>query len=88
MSEKPVSAGDVEKHHGAPHPADFVAKAKDRRKQHLGDIFALSQFGVNRVEIDPHVESTIRHWHTHEDEFVYILSGSLTLIMECKKPTR
>ncbi|MEO1293687.1 MAG: cupin domain-containing protein [Pseudomonadota bacterium] len=62
------------------HPVPSVEKCRARRKQALSDAVGLSQFGVNRVELDPDVWSTVRHWHTHEDEFVLILEGELTLV--------
>ncbi len=42
----------------------------------------LSQFGVNRVELPPGVWSTVRHWHSHEDEFVLVLDGEVTLVTD------
>jgi len=41
-----------------------------------------TQFGVNRVTLEPGCISSLRHWHEGEDEFVYILSGQVTLIDE------
>ncbi len=67
---------------GATHPVPAVDKCKARRKQRLGDAVGLDQFGVNRVELDPGVRSTVRHWHTHEDEFVFVLEGELTLVTD------
>ena len=46
----------------------------------LGKSVGLTQFGVNYVRLDPGSASALRHWHEGEDEFVYILEGSLTLI--------
>ncbi len=65
---------------GAAHPVPAVDRCKDRRKQQLGDAVGLDQFGVNRVELDPGVWSTVRHWHSHEDEFIMVLEGDLTLV--------
>lgn len=67
---------------GADHPVPAVDRCKARRKQRLGDAVGLDQFGVNRVELDPGVCSTVRHWHSHEDEFVMMLEGELTLVMD------
>ena len=67
---------------GSPHPVPAVDKCKARRKQRLGDAVGLDQFGVNRVVLDPGVWSTVRHWHTHEDEFVFVLEGELTLVTD------
>ena len=65
---------------GADHPVATGAKAQPRRKQRLGDAFGLSDFGVNRVELDPGVWSSIPHFHSREDEFVYVVAGELTLV--------
>lgn len=46
----------------------------------LGKIVGLTQFGVNHVTLDPGSISALRHWHEGEDEFVFVLSGNLTLI--------
>ncbi|CAG9316489.1 unnamed protein product [Blepharisma stoltei] len=51
-----------------------------REKKALGNQFGLSQFGVNLVKLNPGAASSQRHWHLIEDEFVYILSGNITLI--------
>jgi uncharacterized cupin superfamily protein len=45
----------------------------------LGDAVGLTQFGVNLLTLPPGVWSSQRHWHTHEDEFVHILSGEVVL---------
>ena len=53
-----------------------------RSKRVLGDLFGLTNYGVNLVELPPGVWSSQRHWHTREDEFIYILSGELTLVTD------
>ena len=58
---------------------DDVGKAEWRR---LGDFFQLSQFGVKLETIFPGGRSSLRHWHNQSDEFVYVVSGELTLIMD------
>ncbi len=73
---------DIPLRAGAAHPVPAVDKCKARRKQRLGDAVGLDQFGVNRVELDPGVWSTVRHWHTHEDEFVLVIEGELTLVTD------
>ncbi|MEO0390182.1 MAG: cupin domain-containing protein [Pseudomonadota bacterium] len=77
-----VKIKDVKRRAGADHPVPAVDRCKARRKQPLGDAVGLDQFGVNRVELDPGVWSTVRHWHTHEDEFVMVLEGQLTLVTD------
>ena len=62
------------------YPPEFRALCDGRRKRALGDVFGLSQFGVNHTILDPGAASAQRHWHTREDEFVYVISGTITLI--------
>ena len=66
---------------GPPHPIRpewFVGQ----REAKLGQLVGLSQFGVNYRTLEPGARSALRHWHEQEDEFVYLLSGELTLIDE------
>lgn len=65
---------------GSVYPAPFDASPAGRGKQALGDAGGLTQFGVNRTVLPPGVWSCQRHWHSSEDEFVYVLKGELTLI--------
>ena len=60
---------------GSSYPAPFDQIAKDRVRQRLGDADGLSQFGVNLLKLPPGAGSSQRHWHSTEDEFVYVLSG-------------
>ena len=48
-----------------------------REKRALGDAFGLTKIGVNLSRLMPGKESSMRHWHTHEDELVYVLEGEL-----------
>jgi uncharacterized cupin superfamily protein len=48
----------------------------------LGDVFGLSQFGVNLLELPPGAWSSQRHWHEQQDEFVYVLEGEATLVTD------
>ncbi len=83
MSEaKPATlrAVDVEPRTTTIYPAPFAAELKGREKRALGDAFGLDRFGVNLTTMAPGTWSSQRHWHEQEDEFVYVLSGELTLI--------
>jgi uncharacterized cupin superfamily protein len=62
------------------YPAPFAARVAGRQKQALGDAFGLKNFGVNRTTLKPGAMSALRHWHSVQDEFIYILSGRPTLI--------
>jgi uncharacterized cupin superfamily protein len=60
-------------------PKTPVAILAGRIKQPLGDLFGLSNFGVNIVTLPPNTVSALRHAHTKQDEFIYIVQGSPTL---------
>ena len=64
------------------YPVAFAAGLKGRIKRALGDAGGLTQFGVNLTTLEPGAISALRHWHSREDEFVYVLSGELTLIAD------
>jgi uncharacterized cupin superfamily protein len=61
------------------YPEPFAARMAGRRKQPLGDLFGLSNFGVNLTRLAPGAMSALRHAHSKQDEFVYILQGHPTL---------
>lgn len=65
---------------GTSYPEPFRALVVERRWRALGDALGLKNFGVNLVRLAPGVASSQRHWHTHEDEFVYVLEGELVLV--------
>ena len=52
----------------------------DRSKRRLGDACGLTRFGVNLVTLAPGGQSALRHWHTLEDEFVYIVQGEAVVV--------
>jgi uncharacterized cupin superfamily protein len=65
---------------GTGYPAQFNAQCAERKRQRLGEAGGLSDFGVNLVRLPPGNWSSQRHWHSHEDEFVYVIDGELTLV--------
>jgi len=65
---------------GVGYPPPYAALSARRERQRLGDAGGLHDFGVNLMRLPPGDWSSQRHWHTHEDEFVYVLEGELTLI--------
>lgn len=67
---------------GSGYPAPFNEPCMQRTRQALGDAGGLTQFGVNLLTLPPGSWSSQRHWHTDEDEFVYVLSGEVTLITD------
>src|SRR5437660_10092901 len=76
----------VEEVRGSTYPEPFKSRMGDRVKRRLGEACGLTQFGVNLVTLGPGGQSALRHWHTHEDEFVYVLSGELMLVNNAGEP--
>ena len=66
----------------ASYPKEFAAVIAGREKQKIGDAVGLTQFGVNITRLTPGGCSALRHAHTKQDEFVYILEGRPTLVTD------
>lgn len=77
-----LDATTVEPDTGTDYPAPFRTAVAGRERRRLGERFGLSQFGVNLTRLPPGAMSSQRHWHTHEDEFVYVLEGELVLVTD------
>lgn len=67
---------------GSGYPAPYDEPCRQRQRLRLGDVAGLSQFGVNLLRLPPGTWSSQRHWHTAEDEFVYILEGEVVLVSD------
>src|SRR5258706_15248261 len=61
------------------YPEPFASRMAGRRKHPLGDLFGLSNFGVNLARLAPGAVSALRHAHSRQDEFVFVLQGQPTL---------
>ena len=64
------------------YPEPFFTMMAGREKRQLGDVFGLENFGVNLTRLTPGAVSALRHHHTVQDEFIYILSGRPTLVTD------
>ncbi len=69
------------------YPPPFSARVEGRTKRRLGDHFGLTNFGVNLTELAPGAASALLHHHTLQDEFVYVVSGTATLMLDEKAYT-
>lgn len=67
---------------GTRYPAPFGAPCAERRWRALGAAAGLTRFGVNLLTLDPGVWSSQRHWHSDEDEFVWVLEGEVVMITD------
>lgn len=84
MSEKPhpiaVTAADVPvRSKPSAYPEPFASRMAGREKRQLGDVFGLTNFGVNLTRLAPRAVSALRHAHSKQDEFIYVLQGQPTL---------
>src|SRR4051794_28975792 len=61
------------------YPEPFASRMAGREKRPLGDLFGLRNFGVNLTRLAPSAVSSLRHAHTRQDEFIYVLQGRPTL---------
>lgn len=77
-----IDVESVFKRKGSTYPPPFDRMAKDRIKQGLGDAGGLTDFGVNLTHLPPGAWSSQRHWHSAEDEFVFVVSGEVALITD------
>jgi uncharacterized cupin superfamily protein len=90
---KAVQAFEVEAHVGRTSPLPSSQKGAlspqeqlgPYESRNLGDIFGLGQFGVMMETLPPGSRSSLRHWHTKSDEFVLILEGELTLVIDAEE---
>jgi uncharacterized cupin superfamily protein len=73
------AAADAPPRAGSNYPPEFAVRVAGRRKQALGDLFGIGSFGVNRTTLAPGSQSSIKHRHIVQDEFVYVLSGEVVL---------
>src|SRR5271154_2506654 len=64
------------------YPEPFASRMAGRDKRPLGDLFGLTNFGVNITRLAPDGSSALRHAHTKQDEFVYVLEGRPTLVTD------
>ena len=69
----------VERRVGARYPPPFDEPVAARERRALGDAVGLKNFGVNLLRLPPGCQSSQRHWHTKQDEFVFIVEGELIL---------
>ena len=64
------------------YPEPFASRVAGREKRPLGDLFGLANFGVNLTRLAPGAVSALRHAHSRQDEFVYVIEGHPTLVTD------
>jgi len=75
-----IDVTSVPERTGSGYPAPFHEKCVERMRKRLGDAGGLSQFGVNLLTLAPGAWSSQRHWHSHEDELIYVVAGEVVLV--------
>ena len=64
------------------YPEPYRSRVLPRSKRRIGEALGLTRIGINYTVLPPGKESSMRHWHTHEDEFVFVLEGEVVLRTE------
>ena len=72
----------VEPRIGSDYPIRFRALVASRERRALGDALGLTNFGVNLMRLPPGCASSQRHWHSRQDEFVYVVAGEVVLVTD------
>ena len=72
---------------GSGYPEPYRSRVLPREKRQLGDALGLTRIGINLTTLPPGKESSMRHWHTHEEEFIYVLSGEVVLCTDAGEQT-
>jgi uncharacterized cupin superfamily protein len=73
---------DVPENRNVIYPPHLRGHFEGRAKRRLGDAVGMKNFGVNLATLEPGAWSAHRHWHTRQDEMIYLLEGELTLVTD------
>ncbi len=73
---------DLPEQSSSGYPEPYKTRVAGRHRRRLGDHAGLKNFGVNLTRLDPGAESSMRHWHSKQDEFIYVLEGEVTLVTD------
>jgi uncharacterized cupin superfamily protein len=74
-----LDPGTVTARTGSGYPEPFRSRVLPREKRAIGDATGLKKIGINLTTLMPGKESSVRHYHTLEDEFVFVLEGEVVL---------
>ena len=77
-----INPENVTNSYGSNYPEEFKPVVAGRVKKRLSNAARLENFGVNLVELAPGSASALRHWHDKQDEFIYVVSGEITLLTD------
>jgi len=77
-----IDVGSIGERVGSSYPTPFGEPCATRVRKALGDAAGLTDFGVNLLRLPPRAWSSQRHWHSAEDEFVFVLKGEVILVTD------
>jgi uncharacterized cupin superfamily protein len=85
----PIDPSALKANTGSGYPEPYRSQVLPREKRALGDAAGLTKIGVNHTTLAPGRVSSMRHWHTVEDELIYVLAGELVLVTDAgERPLR
>lgn len=85
----PIQPESLAANTGSGYPEPFRSQVLPRAKRALGDAAGLTKIGINHTTLGPGAASSMRHWHTQEDELIYVLAGELMLVTDAgERPLR
>ena len=88
MKQPPLQAAAVSAVLGQTiYPEPFASLVRGRYRRRLGEPFGLTNFGVNLTDIAPGTASALAHHHTKQDEFIYVVEGTLVLLLDGEEVT-
>jgi len=87
LEAAPMNPADLKVNNRSGYPEPYRSKVLPREKRALGDASGLTKIGINHTTLWPGAASSMRHWHTEEDELVYVLSGELILVTDAGEQT-
>jgi uncharacterized cupin superfamily protein len=80
--KKKIDLAQAPTRRGTLYPPPFDQPCQDRERVRLGLSAGLSQFGVNLLRLPPGQWSSQRHYHSHEDEFIFVVEGEVVLVTD------
>src|ERR1700739_2435721 len=82
MKRPALDPSTLEARNASGYPEPFRSRVLPREKRALGDALGLTKIGVNLTTLPPGKESSMRHWHTREDELVFVVEGEVVLVTD------
>ena len=79
---KRIDLSAVPQRKGSSYPHPFDAPCRQRVRQAIGDAAGLNDFGINLLQLPPGAWSSQRHWHSTEDEFIWVVQGEVVLVTD------